>query len=85
MGAVKGTLNCYPNPSNGAGVISGSLTKFTAGTEIKIFNTLGQLISTIPITQKDFEVEINLAQSGLYLVNLYQNNELIESKKWVVN
>ncbi|MGB0392223.1 MAG: T9SS type A sorting domain-containing protein, partial [Salibacteraceae bacterium] len=81
----KGELNCYPNPTNGRGVILGSLTKFTGHTEIKVFNTLGQLVQTIPITQKDFEVEVNLTQKGLYLVNLYQNNELIESKKWVVN
>ncbi|MGB1004679.1 MAG: T9SS type A sorting domain-containing protein [Salibacteraceae bacterium] len=80
----KGELTCYPNPANGSGTISGSLTQFTSRTEIKIFNQLGQLVKTIPVTQKDFEVQINLAQSGLYLVNLYQNNELIESKKWVV-
>jgi hypothetical protein len=80
----KGELNCYPNPTKVAGTISGSLSFVNGESEIKVFNSIGQLIQTIPITQKDFEVRVNLSQNGLYLVNLYQGNELIQSRKWVV-
>jgi hypothetical protein len=80
----KGELNCYPNPTNGFGTISGSLSTMGEQSEIKVFNSIGQLIQTIPVPQKDFEVKVNLNQNGLYLVNLYQGNELIQSRKWVV-
>lgn len=73
----KGVLYCFPNPTNGTGTISGSLSTVNGESEIKVFNTLGQLVQTIPIIQKDFEVEINLTQNGLYLVNLYQDNKVI--------
>ncbi|MFT6802674.1 MAG: hypothetical protein ACJA2N_001864 [Salibacteraceae bacterium] len=79
-----GELNCYPNPTNGAGTISGSLSSLNGESKIKVFNSIGQLIQTISITQKDFEVQVNLSQNGLYLVNLYQGAELIQSRKWVV-
>ncbi|MFT4755285.1 MAG: hypothetical protein ACI85Q_002854 [Salibacteraceae bacterium] len=79
-----GELNCYPNPINGAGTISGSLSSLNGESKIRVFNSIGQLIQTISITQKDFEVQVNLTRNGLYLVNLYQGTELVRSRKWVV-
>ena len=37
------------------------------------------------ITTKDFQFEVNLPNNGLYLVNLDQGEELVNSTKWVVN
>ncbi len=79
-----GTLNCYPNPSNGTGVIKGSFKYANYANEIKIFNSLGQLVFSKTIVAKEFEMEVNLPSSGLYLVNLYQRDMVVKSLKWVV-
>ena len=80
----RGELICYPNPSNGLGTLKVSFKNADSNNEVKVFNSLGQLVFTKIITTKDFEMEVNLPNSGLYLVNLYQGNELVESLKWVV-
>ena len=81
----NGEIHCYPNPSNGIGTIKGSFRNAHFNNEIKVFNSLGQLVFSKNLTNKEFEMEVNLTNSGLYLVNLYQGNSLIESLKWVVN
>ena len=79
-----GTLSCYPNPSNGLGTVKGSFKNTGSNNGIKVFNSLGQLVFSKSITNKEFEMEVNLPNRGLYLVNLYQGNELVRSLKWVV-
>ena len=81
----QGELICYPNPSNGLGTLKVSFKNTGSNNEIKVFNSLGQLVFSKSVTNKDFEMEVNLPNSGLYLVNLYQGDKLIASKKWVVN
>ena len=81
----KGELFCYPNPSNGLGTLKGSFKNAGSNNEIKVFNSLGQLVFSKSFTNKEFEMEVNLPNSGLYLVNLYQGGLLVESLKWVVN
>ncbi|MFT6802675.1 MAG: hypothetical protein ACJA2N_001865, partial [Salibacteraceae bacterium] len=80
----KGELKCYPNPTNGSGTILGSLSSVNGESNIKVFNSIGQLIQTIPITQKDFEFQISLPSKGLYLVVIMQNGLVIQQQKWVV-
>ena len=80
----KGELNCYPNPSSGFGTLKGSFKNADSNNDIKVFNSLGQLVFSKSITTKEFETEVSLPNSGLYLVNLYQGNELVNSLKWVV-
>lgn len=63
---------------------SGSLNAYDAHAQIKIFNTLGVLVETIPVTQKDFDVEVNLTQKGLCLVALVSQGRVIQQQKWVV-
>ncbi len=77
-------LNCYPNPSNGWGTLKGSFENGHSANEIKIFNSLGQLVFSKTIVAKEFEMEVNLPSSGLYLVNLYQRDMVVKSLKWVV-
>ncbi len=81
---TQGSLICYPNPSNGLGTIKGSFNNASSTNQIKIYNSIGQLVFSKAIATKEFELEVNLPNSGLYLVNLYQGNELVKSKKWVV-
>ena len=80
----KGELICYPNPSNGFGTLKGSFKNAGSKNDIKVFNSLGQLVFSKSITNKEFEMEVNLPNSGLYLVNLYQGGVLVRSLKWVV-
>ena len=80
-----GTLSCYPNPSNGLGTLKVSFKNTGSNNEIKVFNSLGQLVFSKSVTNKEFEMEVNLPNSGLYLVNLYQGGVLVRSLKWVVN
>jgi hypothetical protein len=79
------TLTCYPNPSNGLGTLKGSFKNAGSNNVIKVFNSLGQLVFSKSITNQDFEMEVSLPISGLYLVNLYQGGVLVRSLKWVVN
>ncbi len=79
-----GNLNCYPNPSNGLGTVKGSFNNANSNNKIKIFNSLGQLVFSKTIVAKEFEMEVNLPSSGLYLVNLYQRDMVVKSLKWVV-
>ncbi len=81
----KGGLNCYPNPTNGEGTISGALSTISLPTEINVFNAMGQLVQTIPIRQKDFDLQVNIKGEGLYLVVLMQNGVVMQQQKWVVH
>ena len=60
-----GTLTCYPNPSNGLGTVNGSFKNTGSNNEIKVFNSLGQLVFSKSITNKDFEMEVNLPNRWL--------------------
>ena len=79
-----GNLNCYPNPSNGLGTIKGSFENANSTNRIKVFNSLGQLVFSKTIAAKEFEMEVNLPSSGLYLVVLYQKNVPVQNQKWMV-
>ena len=80
----NGNLTCYPNPSNGFGTIKGTFKNAGSNNKIKVFNSLGQLVFSKIITNIEFEMVVSLPISGLYLVNLYEGDKLINSKKWVV-
>ena len=80
----NGYLNCYPNPSNGLGTVKGSFKTANSNYLIKVFNSLGQLVFSKIITTKEFEMEVNLPNNGLYLVNLYEGDRVVRSLKWVV-
>jgi hypothetical protein len=80
----NGILTCYPNPSTGLGTVKGSFKTANSTNEIKVFNSLGQLVYSKTIATKEFEMEVNLPSSGLYLVNLYQGDMVVRSSRWVV-
>jgi hypothetical protein len=80
----NGILTCYPNPSTGLGTVKGSFKPANSTNQIKVFNSLGQLVFSKTIATKEFELEVNLPSSGLYLVSLYQNNLRVNQQKWVV-
>jgi len=82
---VVGELNCYPNPSNGSDKIKGFLKDGNSKlSELKVYNSIGQLVFSKNIVNQHFEFDVNLTNTGLYLVVVYQNNIPVQSQKWVV-
>jgi len=78
-------LTCYPNPTTSGGVLKGFVPMVKdAHNQIKIYNSIGQLVLTKRIKTEQFEIEIQLPAKGLYFVALYQNHTLIKYQKWVV-
>ncbi len=80
-----GELNCYPNPTHGSGTISGYLSSLNKESEVKVYNSVGQLIQRIPVAQNQFEFQTQFPATGLYLISLETNGEIIKQQKWVVH
>lgn len=72
----------YPNPSNGNFIV----TSKTAIDKINIYTQTGAFVKTIEVinNSNDVEVSINGLQTGIYLIELQNNNEK-SWKKIIVN
>ena len=69
----------YPNPANGLlNVASEDL-----GTEIKIINTLGQIIQTTTIQNQTTILNISNLLNGIYFLQVFNNEKLIGTRKIV--
>jgi hypothetical protein len=78
--SLKNDLVCYPNPFNPEITISFNISK-PKDIELKIFNVRGQLIETLIDEPKDIGSHsivwnANSYGSGVYFIQLLQNNEL---------
>jgi len=82
---VKPDISIFPNPTEN-GVFNIELASFTEGDEIVIlvYNMYGQVIQSNPLTQKQTQIEIPNAPSGLYLVQIMVNNNKTYSGKLIV-
>ena len=78
-------LTCYPNPTNSGGIIEGFATILENGSnQIRIYNSIGQLVSSKTLVKEQFQITVQLPAKGLYFIALYQNNTLLKQQKWVV-
>tara|TARA_R110002050_G_scaffold224495_1_gene360473 strand:- start:1077 stop:3479 length:2403 start_codon:yes stop_codon:yes gene_type:complete len=78
-------LNCYPNPTSSGGTIEGFAPILKNDkNQIKIYNSIGQLILSKTLTKEQFQITVQLPTNGLYFIALYQKNKLIQYQKWVV-
>ncbi len=68
----------YPNPANEFF----SWENDDMITEVKVYNTIGQLITISPSTAR--RIETSDFNAGLYLVQFYSNDELIKTSKLLV-
>ena len=66
----NGILTCYPNPSNGLGTVKGSFENANSTNQIKVFNSLGQLVFSKSIVTKEFELEVNLPSIWLICIRV---------------
>ena len=82
---ISNFLTCYPNPTNSGGTIEGFAPILNNGNnQIRIYNSIGQLISSKILVKEQFNITVQLPAKGLYFIALYQNNTLIKHQKWVV-
>jgi len=78
-------LTCFPNPTNSGGVIKGFVPMVkNSKAQIRIYNSIGQLIATKQIATEQFEIAVQLPAKGLYFIALHQNNKIINHQKWIV-
>jgi uncharacterized repeat protein (TIGR01451 family) len=85
--AAENEFIVSPNPSDGAIVIALSPTLTNTDWKLVIYNSLGQIIQLIQ--DKDSPLVHNRMTTslpkGIYTISFFQNNQLIESTKIVVN
>jgi len=70
---VSGDVSIYPNPTNGAFTLS-YLCNDNSETTIKLYNIVGQLMLSIPVTQvaglNTYKFDINSFSQGIYMLEL---------------
>lgn len=69
----------YPNPARDYVSINSDNFKRV---DVKIFNLNGQLVAT-KIVELNSQIDISSLNQGVYLLNIFQENTLVESKKLI--
>jgi len=78
------SFSVYPNPASQGNNITVELkNKTTAISEIKIYNTIGELVKTTIIHPSQTKIELKL-ERGIYFVEIIQNNSKTGSQKVIV-
>ena len=79
----KSDVRIYPNPSQGKSQLSITLEK-PMDVHIEIFNSLGQIVSTLnPSKGEIFELELPAISIGIYFVKV-QTGSSFKTIRWVV-
>jgi len=81
--SIAENTSVYPIPSNGSLTIS-TPTNFV-GNSIKIFDLSGKLIQEHVLSDGQNKLEISLQNKGFYILDFYQNNDKLFSKKVLNN
>ena len=71
-------FNMYPNPSNGQFTIQAD--EALVNTEVQIFNTIGELVATVQLNSSNTMINLSHLNSGVYMVKLSANNQIINQK-----
>ncbi|RYU80287.1 T9SS type A sorting domain-containing protein [Hymenobacter persicinus] len=81
---AAGGLSVYPNPSAGQFRVRASFSKPTAGVELLVRNSLGQIVHRQAVTaaagQLDLPVDLSKLAGGLYQVSLGQPGDAVTTK-----
>jgi hypothetical protein len=76
-------LNVYPNPA--VSNIRVSLDVNASISEVSVMDLLGRQISRVDgINSNNFDLSLNGATSGIYIVNVKTSNGATASKKFIV-
>jgi subtilisin family serine protease len=78
-------FNVYPNPQNSGSTINISLSEFNAKSknELKVYNSVGQLVKTVTIKSTAYQFSSEL-QPGIYFCNLLIDGQVSGSKKLII-
>lgn len=74
----KQYVTIYPNPTRG--LLHISREEDITISSIAIYNTLGQLVMTMPNLQNVSSIEVSGLQSGNYFIQFYSNKGIVTSK-----
>ena len=75
------TITLYPNPTTSD--VNVDLGSNVRATDIRLFNTVGQLISTTDVKETVTVLHLAELPNGIYFVQIYNGNELITTGKVV--
>ena len=77
-------IKVHPNPASIKLVVT--LGDLARGTEIKLYNTNGQVLKHILVQafKKEYEIDVERLPSGMYVVMLLDNGNVVDKKKVVV-
>jgi hypothetical protein len=84
----ESSLSIYPNPTNGTEVNIVYLgTESLENIAIEIYNLSGVLIANYPMKQETNFITFptNKLKSGVYFVKVFSDNNLLETKKLIIN
>jgi hypothetical protein len=65
-------ISVYPNPNNGLFILE--VRDMGLSTQFVVVNVLGEVVLSEPVTQEKTQINIADLKSGIYFVEVYQNN-----------
>lgn len=86
----QSSINVYPNPSSHSIQVSFSLPSPEISSEIIIFNSIGQVVKTVPVSGHHVEIyseqiDISNLPDGVYLLFITINNSFFKNKTFIKN
>ncbi|HNW98303.1 MAG TPA: T9SS type A sorting domain-containing protein [Bacteroidales bacterium] len=81
---IEDKIMVYPNPSNSSINISFGSEMLENPKEIRIYSITGVLLHHSFIESSSENINISEFQNGMYFLNLYENNEIICTRKFIV-
>jgi hypothetical protein len=79
----KKAFSIYPNPANGLFTIT--INENTSDSELIFSNILGKTIKKVRVNNDQIQCNSNEFSKGIYFVSLISNNNVLLTKKLVVN
>lgn len=81
-GKTSGTaVEVYPNPTNG--VFHVKVSTVSANTSVNVYNALGKLVKSQIVSTDNITVDMQNEASGIYFVNINENNKTVYTTKIV--
>ncbi len=77
-------LRFYPNPATGQATLS--IPKFSSYKNpiLHIFNLCGQTVKTMPIKEKQTQIDLNDLPAGSYIYRFTDGRQLLKTGKFII-
>lgn len=76
--AEASVFSVYPNPANGSFTVN--VENFLENTEVKIYNTSGQLVASYPLTEASLQIFKENIGTGVFVAELHNGNTVLRQK-----